>query len=125
MINRNGDELRRLTGSAATDSDIPVAYYDQAPSWSPRSHAIAFSQYVPSTNSQAIFVLNADGTGMRQVMKLPAATHRVSAQASVQESHRKRSGHHFPREIENGGNWPRWTPERSKQLESRSYYENR
>jgi Tol biopolymer transport system component len=111
VIDRNGSGLHRLTGSSSSDFEIPVAYRDQAPSWSPHARAIAFSQYVPSTNTQAIFVMNADGSGMRQVMKLPAARPRVNAQASIQEWHRKRRYHHSPREIESGGNWARWSPE--------------
>jgi Tol biopolymer transport system component len=111
VIRRDGNGLHRLTGSAATDQDIPVAYYNQAPSWSPHGRAIVFSQYVPSTNTQAIFVMNADGSGRTRVRTLPAGRPRLGTQASTGKSQpnnprRQRQ----PREIENGGAWARWSP---------------
>jgi Tol biopolymer transport system component len=111
VINRDGKGLARLTGNAAHDFDIPPTHYNQAASWSPQGHALAFSQFVPSTNTQAIFVMNADGSGMRQVMKLPAERPHLKAQASTPESHLNRWRLHGPREIETGGIWARWSPE--------------
>jgi Tol biopolymer transport system component len=111
VVNRDGHGLAWLTGSAAHDFDIPPTYYDRAPSWSPHGDAIVFDQYVPSTNTQAIFVMNADGSGIRQIMKLSAATHRVIAQTSAQELQGTMRRHRFPREIELGGTWARWSPD--------------
>jgi TolB protein len=111
VVNQDGTGLHRLTGSAATDHDIPVAYYNQAPSWSPGGRAIVFSRYVPSTNTQAIFVTNADGSGMTQIRTVPPGRPRLSAQASTGKSQRNKLHHHGrPREIENGGVRARWSP---------------
>jgi Tol biopolymer transport system component len=111
VIHQDGNGLHRLTGNAATDQDIPVAYYNQAPSWSPDGRALVFSQYVPGTNTQAIFVMNADGSGMTQIKTLPAGRPRLRAQASTGESQTNKLRHQRPaREIENGGVLARWSP---------------
>ena len=100
-INRNGHELTRLTGTDASDLDIPVAHYNQNPSWSPKGNAVVFGQYLVSSNSNAIFITNADGSECTQIAALPA-TPKTDA---LRSRH-----HHGPHEIEAGGSNPRWSP---------------
>lgn len=110
VINRDGSGLHRLTGTASSDLDIPVAYYDEAPSWSPRGDFITFDQYDPKANTVGIFVMSADGSRRTQLMKFSAARARVAARARIYDPHGK-DRHHGPREVEMNGVWPRWSPE--------------
>jgi Tol biopolymer transport system component len=59
QVRRDGSDLSRLTGSAATDIQLPVAYYDGNPSWSPDGRSVVFDQYLVSSNSNGIFVVKA------------------------------------------------------------------
>ena len=102
-INRDGRELTRLTGSARTDLDIPVAHYNQFPSWSPTGNKIVFGQYLPSSNTSAIFITNADGSECTQIRALPPPSRMMDARAS-----KKRQN--LLHEIEKGGADPRWSP---------------
>jgi Tol biopolymer transport system component len=102
-INRGGHELTRLTGSAASDLDIPVAHYNQNPSWSPQGKAIVFGQYLPSSNISAIFITNADGSECTQIRVLPPSPLKMDASPWKK---RRRALH----EIEKGGSDPRWSP---------------
>ncbi len=102
-INRDGRELTRLTGSATSDLDIPVAHYNENPSWSPRGNAIVFGQYLASSNTSAIFVTNADGSECTQIRAMP------SSPLKAEDSRWKRR-HHALHEIESGGSDPRWSP---------------
>lgn len=110
VINRDGSGLRRLTGSPSSDLDIPVAYYNEGPSWSPRGHAVVFDQYEVETNSQTIFVVDADSGRRTQLMKFSARRPQNRTQSSVREFHRRRR-QHMPHEIEQSGFWARWSPE--------------
>ncbi len=102
-VERDGRQLTRLTGSDASDLDIPVAHYNQFPSWSPRGNKIVFGQYLPSSNTSAIFITNDDGSECRQIKTLPLSLRKMDDPAW-----KKR--HHVPHEIENGGGDPRWSP---------------
>jgi Tol biopolymer transport system component len=109
-INRHSGEPSRLTGSSKSDLDIPVAYYNQGSSWSPRGDAIVYGQYTVATNSAGIFVMNADGSGMSQIMKLsPSPPRRADSRNDGKLRGANRP--HNPREIEKGGAWPRWSPD--------------
>jgi len=59
QISPDGTDLSRLTGSAATDLQAPVDYYNRNPSSSPDGRAVVFQQYRVSTNSEGIFVVKA------------------------------------------------------------------
>jgi Tol biopolymer transport system component len=109
VIDRDGKDLHRLTGSHETVLALPAPYSNGAPSWSPHGRAIVFNQYTPTTNTNAILVINADGSERRQVMT-PVAHPRVSSRATTEASHGNKR-RHVAREIERGGVWPRWSPE--------------
>jgi Tol biopolymer transport system component len=103
VIHRDGRDLRRLTGDASSDLDIPVAYYVEGPSWSPDGSAVVFFQYMVSTSTQGIYIVNSDGSGRTQLM-----ARSVAARTAGHASQNKR--HHGPRQIEQNGFWPRWSP---------------
>lgn len=102
-IDRDHDDLTRLTGSAASDRDIPEVYQNLDPSWSPRGRSIVFQQYLFASNSNAIFVMNADGSERNQILALPPSPRNGDAS-------QRRKRHHTPHEIESGGAYPRWSP---------------
>ncbi len=101
-VDRNGRDLTRVTGSAASDIDIPVAHYNSNPSWSPRGNAIAFEQYLPASNTSAIFISNADGSECTPIRAFADSR-------KAEESHSKKRNHAL-QEIEAGGSFPRWSP---------------
>jgi Tol biopolymer transport system component len=111
VVNRDGSDPHRLTGSPANDLAIPSPYSNNSPSWSPHGRAIVFDQFTPSTKTNAIIVINADGSGRTQLMTRTAAPSRVSAQARLEEQRRHGRQIDRLRQIETGGVWPRWSPE--------------
>jgi Tol biopolymer transport system component len=110
VINRDGSGLVRLTGSASSDLDIPVAYYNRGPSWSPHGHVVVFDQYDVKSNSVGIFVVNADGGRANQLRKFSAQRPPGTNQSSTNER-RHRNRHRIPLEIEENGSLARWSPE--------------
>lgn len=110
VINRDGSGLHRLTGNATSDVDIPVAYYNEAPSWSPHGHFITFDQYDPKANSVGIFVLSADGRRRTQLMRFSGPKKPRVSRQTIGEASRKRR-HPEAHEVEQNGAWPRWSPE--------------
>ncbi len=109
VVGRDGNELHRLTGDAASDQDLPVDHYNQGASWSPSGRFITFSQYLPSTNTQSIWVMSADGTERYELRRLPAQSNvRLHMHAAVARHDAVR--HRVLRDIETGGIWARWSP---------------
>lgn len=110
VIDRDGTGLHRLTGDAASDRDIPIQHFNQAASWSPSGRFITFSQYLPSTNTQAIWVMSADGSERHELRRLPAqpnVTRHMRGAIATRDPRR----HRILRDIETGGIWARWSPE--------------
>ena len=58
IVNRDGTDMRNLTPGTARSSE-------GAPSWSPNGQTLAFTSDRTGTNQ--IFIMNADGTGVRRV----------------------------------------------------------
>ncbi len=58
VMNRDGSNIMRLTNNPAIDS---------TPTWSPTGTQIAFTSDRRGLNQPQIFVVNADGTGLRQI----------------------------------------------------------
>lgn len=115
VVNREGSGLTRMTGSAASDFDIPVSYYNEAPSWSPRGHFIVFDQYDPKANTVGIFVMSAEGGRRTQLMKFSGVRAHAADRARMGDA-RRRKRHRAPREVEENGVWPRWSPELQDQF---------
>jgi Tol biopolymer transport system component len=107
VIDRDGADLHRLTGDAASDTDVPVEHYNQGASWSPSGRFITFSQYLPSTNTQAIWVMSADGSERHELRRLQAQALRIHGAVAKHDLLR----HRILRDIETGGIWARWSPE--------------
>ena len=62
VIDKDGTGATRLT-----TTDPRAVQSEAAPKWSPDGKQIAFVHAVPSTNRRGIFVMNADGSGLRHV----------------------------------------------------------
>jgi TolB protein len=58
LMDRNGTNLRQVSGVAAWD-----------PTWSPDGEQILFASYINDLSQ--LFIINLDGTGLRQVSDLP------------------------------------------------------
>jgi Tol biopolymer transport system component len=75
-MQRDGTDLTRLTGNATTDRDIPVAYVNELPSWSPDGKAIVFDTFNFSNNAFVIYVMSVDTHGslhaLRQMTRAPS-----------------------------------------------------
>jgi Tol biopolymer transport system component len=56
MANADGTERRAIT---------PAGMYGLLPAWSPDGKMIAFSRYDPTSYGSAIYLVGADGTGLR------------------------------------------------------------
>jgi Tol biopolymer transport system component len=105
VIRRDGSGLARLTGSTHTDYyDVPPAYQNVFPSFSPDGRAVVFSQLRFSDFSETIYVLDVEKGGTLQLLARPAPPRR--SETAVLRNSRSRL-----RDIENNGAWPRWSPE--------------
>jgi Tol biopolymer transport system component len=71
VINTDGTGLTRLTHTNEDWHGYLNAPHDTFPSWSPDGSAITFARLSPSLASSAIYVMNADGSGLRQILNLP------------------------------------------------------
>lgn len=74
IVNANGTGLRQLTNNSSTTA------VDSKPVWSPNGTKIAFVRYPTAVGSTAIpkiFVINADGSGVRQLSDNNTSNHDV------------------------------------------------
>jgi TolB protein len=111
VINADGTDATRLTNNNRHWAGYTTAPHDFAPSWSPQGNAIVFERDDPSYASSAIFVMNADGSGLNQKLMLPRSARKaVELPLSKEGKLGKRTGNRRLRLIENGGAYPRWGP---------------
>jgi Tol biopolymer transport system component len=99
MMNPDGNDIRRLT-----NTQLPIANFN--PTWSPDGSRIAFERDNFSKGTSAIFVINADGNEPRQILEIPVPTDRSSLGRGI--AGRKAAAQHFPKQIEQGGFFPKW-----------------
>lgn len=71
VMDANGHNLRQLTGNIAFDRG-GGAYDDFAPVWSPDGARIAFQTNRGVSGNYEIYVMNADGSGRRNITNNPA-----------------------------------------------------
>jgi hypothetical protein len=115
VINRDGTELTRLTHTNDDWHGYLKSPHDSVPSWSPQENAITFARSSPSLASSAIYVINPDGSGLRQVLTLPG-TLPGATELTVRRGHagpRQTLMQHLKR-IEMGGSVPQWGAEPSR-----------
>jgi TolB protein len=106
VINADGTGLRELTHNG---NDYENGAHDFDPSWSPEGDAIVFERDTPDTGG--IFVMKADGSGMRQALSLPASKFHLRRPNRTRNrtSQSPRNGNSL-HEIEDGGTLARWGP---------------
>jgi Tol biopolymer transport system component len=109
VINRDGTELTRLTNTNDDWHGYLNSPHDAGPSWSPEGGAITFARFSPSLASSAIYVINPDGSGLRQVLTFPGPLP-GAAELSVSRGHAgpRQTLMQRPRRIEIGGSVPQW-----------------
>ncbi len=98
-MNADGSGVSQLT-----NTKIPIVNFN--PTWSPDTSRIAFERDDLSKGTSAIFVINADGKELRQILEIP-----ISAKRSVPHygiPGRKGAAQHGPKRIEQGGFFPKW-----------------
>jgi Tol biopolymer transport system component len=109
VINRNGTGLTRLTHTNGDWHGYLNSPHDTVPSWSPQGNAITFARLSPSLASSAIYVINPDGSGLRQVLTIPGLPP-GSAERSARGGNAgpRQTLMQRPRRIEMGGSDPQW-----------------
>ena len=122
-IRRDGSDLARLTGNATTDRDIPVAYVNQAPSWSPDGKAIVFDTFTLSSNTDVIYVMSVDARdgphALRQKTRASSPNQQLNGRPQPNSLQRLGRMHNLlsampqamAHGIENDAFWARWSPE--------------
>ena len=111
VINTDGTGLTRLTHTNEDWHGYLNAPHDTFPSWSPDGGAITFARLSPSLANSAIYVMNPDGSGLRQMLTL-AGPPRSATGLSVSGGNagpRQFLAQHLQR-IETGGVDPQWGP---------------
>jgi Tol biopolymer transport system component len=112
VINVDGTGLTRLTSTNQDWHGYLNSPHDTLPSWSPDGSALTFARFSPSLAGSAIYVMNPDGSGLRQILTLPAQPN-AGAPPSVSGGNstpRQILIHHL-RRIEIGGVDPQWLPQ--------------
>jgi Tol biopolymer transport system component len=109
VINRNGTGLTRLTHTNGDWHGYLKSPHDTVPSWSPQGNAITFARLSPSLASSAIYIINSDGSGLRQVLTIPGLPP-GSAELSVsgRNAGPRQTLMQRLRRIEMGGSDPQW-----------------
>jgi TolB protein len=110
-INTDGTGLTRLTRTNEDWHGYLNAPHDTVPSWSPDGNAITFARLSPSLANSAIYVMNPDGSGLRQVLTLPGSPPGAAGlSASGGNAGPRRFLAQHLRRIEIGGVDPQWGP---------------
>jgi TolB protein len=97
-MNADGTGIKHLTSNK-----LPIEAVN--PSWSPDGNFIAYERDNIAKGTSAIVVVGADGKGERQILEIPASARSAQRYRSIG---RKRAAELRPREIEQGGSFPKW-----------------
>jgi Tol biopolymer transport system component len=98
-MDADGTDVRQLTNTR-----IPIANFN--PTWSPNGSRVAFERDDFSNGTSAIFVTHADGRDLRQILEIPILAKRSAS--SYRIAGRKGAAPHVPKQIEQGGGFPKW-----------------
>jgi Tol biopolymer transport system component len=115
VINRDGTGLTRLTHTNDDWHGYLKSPHDSVPSWSPQQNAITFARSSPSLAKSAIYVINPDGSGLRQVLTIPGTlpgTTKQSVKGRIASS--RQTLMQQLKRIEKGGSVPQWGAEPSR-----------
>jgi Tol biopolymer transport system component len=109
VVNSDGTGLRELTHNG---NDYFAGPHDFDPSWSPQGDAIVFEREAPDFSTGGIFVMKADGSGVRQALAFPASKFHPHRPSPIRNriTQYQRNGNRL-QEIEEGGTLARWGPE--------------
>jgi Tol biopolymer transport system component len=106
-ISTENGKTTRLTFNNQHWHGIDSVPHDLNPSWSPQGDAIVFERDAPDFSSSALYVMNRDGSNLRQVLQLPSGRAIPPlAQGSFVAPKRLRPDR--LKQIEQGGSFPRW-----------------
>jgi len=105
-VNAKGDALLRLTKNG---DDYFSGPHDVHPSWSPQGDAIVFERDAPDYSSSGIFIMKADGSGLKKVLSLGSSARKSKLQSQRTLSLDSRAARRL-KQIEEGGALPQWGP---------------
>jgi len=103
-VNPDGSHLQRLTNNG---NNYFEGLDDSAPSWSPQGDAIVFERHAHDFSSSAIFVMKADGSGLKKAITLPMSARAASIKNRVKAGGLASTQRRL-KQIEEGGFLPRW-----------------
>jgi TolB protein len=105
-IDAGNGKTTRLTFNNQHWYGVNSVPHDLWPSWSPQGDAIVFERDAPDFSSSALYIMNPDGSNLKQVLQLPAR------QVTSALKRRNFVGSKWTRlgitRIEQGGSFPRW-----------------
>jgi TolB protein len=103
VMKRDGQQPRQITQDNGTTAA-------GRSSWSPQGDAIVFRSSNLVTGEQGIYVINADGSGKKLLLKVGPSSfqHGVRATTGMRVLRNKKKGPPVPTQIEVGGAFPRW-----------------
>ncbi len=104
VVNAERRSLNRLTRNG---DDYFAGPHDFFPSWSPQGDAIVFERDAPDFSSSSIVIMKADGSGSKKLLTLrPSARTKRFLDNRIHGS--GRGAKRRLKEIEEGGDLPRW-----------------
>jgi Tol biopolymer transport system component len=109
VINRDGTGLTQLTHTNDHWHGYLNSPHDTVPSWSPQGDTIVFTRLSPDFSNSVIYVINRDGSGLRQLRTLPIPPQRATELRARATTLRGRLRPDM-RRIEVGGSDAQWGP---------------
>jgi Tol biopolymer transport system component len=100
-VRLDGRRIRRITKDAGKFNDFGV-------SWSPQGDAMVFQRVNQIDGTSGIWVVSADGSRQTLIRTIPPSAFRRLNLRNLRRPLRPGSAQSHPRQIEDGGRFPRW-----------------